>query len=162
MFAIRDATPSDVPLILEFIRGLAHYEKLAHEVVATEEQLRATLFERRYAEVIIGEEEGVAVAFALFFHNYSTFLARPGVYLEDLFVVPEARGRGYGKAMLQRLAQIAVERQCGRLEWWVLDWNEDAIAFYKKLGAIPMDEWTVFRVTGEALRELASSREDRD
>ena len=162
MFAIRDATPSDVPLILEFIRGLAHYEKLAHEVVATEEQLRATLFERRYAEVIIGEEEGVAVAFALFFHNYSTFLARPGVYLEDLFVVPEARGRGYGKAMLQRLAQIAVERQCGRLEWWVLDWNEDAIAFYKKLGAIPMDEWTVFRVTGEALRELASSREDHD
>ena len=158
MFAIREAAPADVPLILQFIHGLARYEKLAHEVVATEEQLRATLFDRRYAEVIIGEEDGAPVAFALFFHNYSTFLALPGVYLEDLFVIPEARGRGYGRAMLQRLAQIAVERQCGRLEWWVLDWNEDAIGFYKKLGAVPMDDWTVFRVTGEALRALASSR----
>ena len=157
MFAIRDATPSDVPLILGFIRGLARYEKLEHEVVATDEQLQATLFERRYAEVIIGEEDGAPVAFALFFHNYSTFLGRPGVYLEDLFVIPEARGRGYGEAMLRRLAQIAIERDCGRLEWWVLDWNEDAIGFYKRLGAVPMDEWTVFRVTGDALRKLANT-----
>ena len=159
MFAIRSATRSDVALILDFIRALAVYEKLEPEVVATEDALRQTLFgERPYAEVLIGEEDGAPVAFALFFHNYSTFLARPGIYLEDLFVKPEARGRGYGKAMLVRLATIAVDRGCGRLEWWVLDWNAPAIEFYKKMGAVPMDDWTVFRVTGEALDRLAGSR----
>ena len=155
-FEIRSATVADVPLILEFIRALARYEKLEHEAVATEDRLRESLFgDRRYAEVLIGDEGGAPVAFALFFHNYSTFLARPGIYLEDLFVNPQARGRGYGKAMLVRLAQIAVERGCGRLEWWVLDWNSPAIEFYKKMGAVPMDEWTVFRVTGPALEKLA-------
>lgn len=156
MFRIREATEADVPLILTFIRSLARYEKLEQSVVATEELLRSTLFgPRRYAEVLFGEEDGRPAAFALFFHNYSTFLGRPGLYLEDLFVVPEARGRGYGRLMLQRLAQIAVERRCGRMEWWVLDWNQPAIAFYEKLGAVSMDEWTVFRLTGEALEELA-------
>ncbi|HXG59339.1 MAG TPA: GNAT family N-acetyltransferase [Thermoanaerobaculia bacterium] len=156
-FAIRSATESDVSLILEFIRKLAAYEKLAHEVVATEDSLRATLFgQPRFAEVLIGEEDGTPVAFALFFHNYSTFLGRPGLYLEDLFVEPHARGKGYGKALLARLAAIAKERNCGRFEWWVLDWNEPSIAFYESLGAVPMDEWTVFRVTGDALDRLAA------
>ena len=156
MFEIRAATESDVPLILQFIRDLAEYERLSHRVVATEERLRASLFgSPRYAEVIIGEEDGAAAGFALFFHNYSTFLAQPGIYLEDLFVKPEARGRGYGKALLARLAQLARERGCGRVEWAVLNWNEPSIAFYKALGAVPMDEWTVFRLTGEALVALA-------
>jgi GNAT superfamily N-acetyltransferase len=156
MLHIRETSEADLPVILEFIRALARYEKLEHKVVASEELLRHTLFgPRPYAEALIGEEQGRPVAFALFFHNYSTFLARPGLYLEDLFVVPEARGRGYGRMMLQRLAQIAEERDCGRLEWWVLDWNEPAIGFYKRLGAVPMDEWTVFRLTGEALKKLA-------
>ncbi len=158
MFAIRAATESDVPLILQFIRALAEYERLAHKVVATEELLRASLFGNpRFAEVIVGEEDGAAVGFALFFHNYSTFLAQPGIYLEDLFVKPEARGRGYGKALLARLAQLARERGCGRVEWAVLDWNTPSIDFYKSLGALPMDDWTVFRLTGDALETLANA-----
>jgi len=145
-----------VPLILQFIRGLAEYERLAHEVVADEATLRRTLFgERRVAEVVIGYDNGKPVCFALFFHNFSTFLGRPGIYLEDLFVNPEQRGKGFGKAMLAYLAKLAVERECGRLEWSVLDWNEPAINFYKSLGAKPMDEWTIFRVTGDALAQLA-------
>jgi len=155
-FNIREATESDVPLILQFIRDLAEYEKLAHLVVATEATLRDTLFGGTpFAEVLIAEEEGTAAGFALFFHNYSTFLAQPGIYLEDLFVKPEYRGRGYGKTLLVRLAQIARERNCGRVEWAVLDWNEPSIAFYKSLGARAMDEWHTFRLTGEALEKLA-------
>jgi GNAT superfamily N-acetyltransferase len=155
MLQIRNATANDVPLILHFIRELAIYEKLADKVVATEEQLHRTLFERRYAEVIIGEVEGEPVGFALFFHNYSTFLARPGIYLEDLFVKPESRGRGYGKALLAHIAAIAVERECGRVEWAVLDWNAPSIAFYRSLGAVSLDDWKIFRLTGEALDKLA-------
>jgi GNAT superfamily N-acetyltransferase len=155
-FEIRNANASDVPLIHQFIRDLADYEKLGHVVVATEAQLRATLFgSTPYAEVIIAEEDGKAAGFALFFHNYSTFLAQRGVYLEDLFVKPEYRGRGSGKALLARLAQIARERDCGRVEWAVLDWNEPSIAFYESLGARRMDEWHVFRLTGPALDRLA-------
>lgn len=155
-FEILPATEKDIPLILQFIKELAEYEKLANEVVATEDILRQSLFgNRRTAEVIIGYWEKTPVAFAVYFHNFSTFLGRPGLYLEDLFVKPEMRGKGIGKFMLQYLAQIAKERGCGRLEWWVLDWNEPAIRFYKSLGAIPMDEWTVFRVTGKALDKLA-------
>lgn len=155
-FEIRGATESDVPLILQFIRDLAGYEKLAHMVVATEEQLRLSLFgSAPFAEVLIAEEDGAPAGFALFFHNYSTFLAQPGIYLEDLFVKPDLRGRGYGKALLSRLAQIARARNCGRVEWAVLNWNEPSIAFYKSLGAKAMDEWTVFRLTGEALEKLA-------
>lgn len=157
-FTIREATESDIPLILQFIRDLAEYEKLAHLVVASEKTLRDTLFGNTpFAEVLIAEEEGTAAGFALFFHNYSTFLAQPGIYLEDLFVKPEYRGRGYGKALLARLAQIACERNCGRVEWAVLDWNEPSIAFYKSLGARVMDEWHTFRLTGEALEKLAGS-----
>lgn len=156
-FSIRPANPDDVPTILSLIEGLAEYEKLAHEVVATEAKLHDTLFgEKKYAEVIIGVEKGEPVGFALFFHNYSTFLGQPGIYLEDLFVKPEHRGKGYGKALLTHLAQLANERNCGRLEWSVLDWNEPAIGFYKKLGAIPMDGWTVFRLTGEALLKFGN------
>lgn len=158
--SIRPASPDDVPLILSLIRELAEYEKLSHEVVATEAMLRASLFPappaRPAAEVLIGELGGRAQGFALYFQSYSTFLARPGVYLEDLFVRPAARGRGLGAALLSRLAAIATERGCGRLEWAVLDWNEPAIGFYRKLGAKPMDEWTVYRLTGEALARLAA------
>ena len=154
---IRYARPADVPTIVGLIRQLAEYERLAHLVTATEGALHEHLFgERPYCEVLLAEVEGAAVGFALFFHNYSTFLARPGIYLEDLFVVPEARGRGYGKALLSGLARLAVERKCGRIEWSVLDWNEPSIRFYRALGAIPMDEWTVFRVTGTALTALAA------
>jgi GNAT superfamily N-acetyltransferase len=154
---IRSATPEDVPVILDFIKALAEYEKLSHEVVATEESLRTTLFgTKAVAEVVIGyAENDVPAGFALFFHNYSTFLAKPGIYLEDLFVKPEFRGKGYGKSLLIYLARLAEERNCGRLEWSVLDWNTPAIDFYKSLGAKPMDEWTMFRVTGEALKQLA-------
>ncbi|HYR06186.1 MAG TPA: GNAT family N-acetyltransferase [Longimicrobium sp.] len=153
---IRPATEADVPLILRFIRELAEYERLLHEVVATEERLRDTLFGARpAAEVVIAEEDGEALGFALFFHNYSTFLAQPGLYLEDLYVRPEARGRGAGRALLAHLARLARERGCGRLEWWVLDWNESAIRFYRSLGAQPMDDWTVFRLTGDDLARLA-------
>ncbi len=153
---IRPADEDDVPLILTFIRELARYEKLEHVVVANEETLRETLFgQPRFAEVLFGEEDGVPVAFALFFHNFSTFVGRPGLYLEDVFVKPEKRGCGYGKAMLARLASIAVERNCGRFEWAVLDWNTPAIDFYKSLGAQAVDEWTIFRMTGAALTNLA-------
>jgi len=159
-FAIRNANESDVPLIFQFIRDLAEYERLSHKVVANEERLRATLFGNpRFAEVIIGEEDGAPVGFALFFHNYSTFLARPGVYLEDLFVKPEARGRGCGKALLTRLAAIAKERDCGRVEWAVLDWNEPSIRFYRSLGATSLDDWKIFRLTGDALDKLAMARD---
>lgn len=152
---IREANESDVPQIAKFIRDLANYEKLEHLVVATEAQLQETLFgSSPYAEVIIAEDDGTPAGFALFFHNYSTFLAQPGIYLEDLFVKPEYRGRGYGKALLARLAQIARERNCGRIEWAVLDWNEPSIAFYKSLGARRMDEWHTFRLTGEELVKL--------
>lgn len=153
---LRIAVESDLPVVLGFIEGLADYEKLRHACVATEAALRRTLFgERRYAEIIIADHDGVPAGFALFFHNYSTFLAKPGIYLEDLFVLPSHRGVGVGKALLVELARIAVVRDCGRLEWSVLDWNEPAIGFYKSLGAEPQDEWTIFRVTGDALAKLA-------
>jgi GNAT superfamily N-acetyltransferase len=159
---IRPADPGDVPLILRFIRELAEYERLAHEVVASEDGLRETLFgPRPYAEVVIAEVGGEPAGFALFFHNYSTFLGRPGMYLEDLYVRPEMRGRGTGRALLAHLARLAVERGCGRLEWWVLDWNEPAIRFYRALGAQPMDDWTVFRVAGDALQRLAGEGDRR-
>jgi GNAT superfamily N-acetyltransferase len=157
-FSIRPATENDVPLIRSFIQRLAEYERLSHEAIMSEETLRESLFgARRYAEVLLGYDADTPVAFAVYFHNFSTFLGRPGLYLEDLFVVPEARGRGFGRALLVRLAQIAVERKCGRFEWAVLDWNEPAIGFYKKLGAVPMEEWTIFRVTGEALERLGNT-----
>jgi len=153
---IRPGRLEDVPLIAELIRALARYEKLEHEVVLTEKKLTDSLFgERQYAETIIAEDDEQPVGFALFFHNYSTFLAQPGLYLEDLFVVPEKRGAGVGRALLERLAQIAVERGCGRLEWAVLDWNVDAIRFYQRLGAKPNADWTVYRLTGDPLRALA-------
>lgn len=153
---IRPATAADLPLIAQFIRDLAEYEKLAHEVRFDEAVLGERLFGARpYAEVLIGEVDGTPQGFALFFHNFSTFEGKPGVYLEDLFVRPQARGSGLGKALLKRLAKIAVERDCARLEWWVLDWNEPSIAFYKSLGAKMMDEWTVMRVDGDALDSLA-------
>ncbi len=156
-FTIKPATVEDVPLILGFIKKLAEYEKLAHQVAATEEGLRETLFGTHpYAEVVIGYYQAEPVGFALFFHNFSTFLGQPGLYLEDLFVDEQHRGKGFGKALLVYLAKLAVERGCGRLEWWVLDWNEPSINFYKSLGAVPMDEWTVFRVTGGALKNLAN------
>jgi GNAT superfamily N-acetyltransferase len=156
-FEIRQATASDAPVILSFIKKLAVYEKLASEVTATEEILRETLFgQRRYAEVIIGYHRGEPVGFALFFHNYSTFLGKPGIYLEDLFVDEQHRGKGFGKALLVHLARLTKQRNCGRLEWSVLDWNEPSINFYKALGARSMDDWTVFRVTGEALDKLAN------
>ncbi len=154
---IRSATPHDVPAIRELIEALADYERLRHECVATDELLRDALFGARpYAEVIMAEWDGALAGFALYFHNFSTFLARPGIYLEDLFVRPAYRGYGIGKALLVRLAALAVERQCGRLEWSVLDWNVDAIGFYERLGARPQDEWTVYRVTGDALTQLAA------
>jgi GNAT superfamily N-acetyltransferase len=153
---IKPATVEDVPLILTFIKGLAEYEKLAHEVVATEEILQETLFgPKPFAEVAIGYHQNQPVCFALFFHNFSTFLGRPGIYLEDLFVRPEFRGRGFGRKMLSYLAKLTRERNGGRLEWSVLDWNESAIGFYKSLAARSLDEWTMFRVTGDALDQLA-------
>lgn len=159
-FTIRFAKEKDAELILEFIRELAKYEKLLDEVVATPELLNKHLFgEKPKAEVIIGEYNGKPVGFALFFYNFSTFLGKPGIYLEDLFIKKEARGKGFGKALLSYLAQLTIERNCGRLEWWVLNWNEAAISFYKKLGAQAMDEWTVYRVTDSALRELAEEFE---
>ncbi len=153
---IEPAQESDVPLILNFIRELAAYEKLAQEVEATEEDLRRTLFgERAYAETVIARYEGEAACFELFFHNYSSFLAKPGIYLEDLFVQPNFRGKGIGKALLVHLARLARERDCGRVEWWVLDWNESAIEFYKSIKAQPMNEWTVFRLSSAGIRSLA-------
>ena len=154
---IRSATPADVPLILDFIGQLADYERLRHEAVATEAGLREALFGARpAAEVLIAELAGEAVGFALFFHNFSTFLGRRGLYLEDLFVRPEFRGRGVGRALLARLAALAVERDCGRFEWAVLHWNEPAIGFYRSLGAEPMTDWSTYRMTGAALQRLAA------
>jgi len=154
---VRPALAGDCPIILAFIKQLAEYEKLAHEVVATEEKLQQTLFgEQPSAEVIIAEYQGGAVGFALFFTNYSTFLAKPGIYLEDLYVQPEMRGRGFGKQLLSYLAQLAMERDCGRLEWWVLDWNQPARDFYHSLGARSMDDWTVNRISGDSLSALAN------
>jgi GNAT superfamily N-acetyltransferase len=159
-FELRAATPADVPTILRCIRGLAEYERLLHECEATEALLHETLFgEHRVAEVTLALASGeVPAGFALWFHSYSTFLARPGIYLEDLFVFPEFRGHGLGKLLLTSLARTAVERGYGRVEWAVLDWNEDAIGFYRSLGAVPMDEWTTFRLTGDALQTLGTPR----
>ena len=157
---IRPARPEDVPAILSLIRALARYEKLEHEVVGTEADLREHLFgDPPRAEVAIVEDGGHIAAFALFFPNYSTFLCKPGLYLEDLFVLPEHRRKGYGRALLGHLARLAVERGCGRFEWAVLDWNEPAIAFYRSLGARTLDDWRIFRVTGEALGQLAGTSE---
>src|SRR5919199_1984944 len=153
---IRPATEADVPLILSFIRELAEYERLSHEVVATEAALQDALFgERRFAEVLLGYGGVSPAAFALFFHNFSTFLGKPGIYVEDLYVKPEFRGAGIGRALLIHLAKLARERGCGRLEWSVLDWNEPAIRFYKGIGASPVGGWTLYRVSGEALEDLA-------
>lgn len=155
---VRPATPADLALIAELIRALAAYEKLADAVRFDEAGLAEKLFgPRPYAEVLIGEVDGVAQGFALFFHNFSTFEGKPGIYLEDLFVRPEARGAGLGKALLAHLAALCIERDCARLEWWVLDWNAPAIGFYQALGARPMDEWTVMRVDGDALRRLGGA-----
>lgn len=151
----RPAGREDVPLILRFIRDLAAYERMSDQVVADEATLEEWLFDRNKAEVLFAVLEGTEVGFALFFHNFSTFLGRAGLYLEDLFVLPEYRGRGVGRAILRRLAALAVERGCGRLEWWCLDWNAPSIAFYRSLGAEPMSDWTVYRIAGETLRDLA-------
>jgi GNAT superfamily N-acetyltransferase len=155
-FQIKSAIESDVPVILSFVKKLARYERLSREVVATEKLLRETLFGgRQTAEVAIGYFEARPVGFVLFFHNYSTFLGQPGLYIEDLYVDEAYRRRGYGRALLLYVARLAKERGCGRLEWSVLDWNQPAIDFYKKLGASPMSDWTVFRITGKSLDELA-------
>ena len=153
---IRNATIEDVPIILQLIRDLATYERAPNEVTATEDQLVDVLFgEHPSAEVVLALESSTAVGFAVFFHNFSTWLGRPGLYLEDLFVKPEFRGKGYGRALLVHLAKLARDRRCGRMEWAVLDWNEPAIKFYKALGATPMHEWTVFRLTGDEIKNLA-------
>ncbi|WP_221642573.1 GNAT family N-acetyltransferase [Listeria booriae] len=151
----RFAAEGDVPLVLRFIKELAEYEGMLDQVVATEEALHEWLFEKEKAEVLIGEYDGESVGFALFFHNFSTFLGRSGIYLEDLYVQPNVRGKGFGKAFLKRLAEIAVERGCGRLEWWCLDWNKPSIDFYLKMGAEAMEDWTVYRIAGETLTKLA-------
>ena len=151
----RIATESDAPLILDFIKGIAEYEKMSDEVVANEDLLREWIFEKKRAEVIFVLENGTEVGFALFFHNFSTFLGRSGLYLEDLYVKPDFRGRGHGKALIKKLAQIAIERSCGRFEWCCLDWNKPSIDFYLSLGAVPMSEWTTYRLTGEKLTALA-------
>lgn len=154
---LRLAEAADVPVILSFIRQLADYEKLSHQVVATEQSLTDTLFgAKAYAEVVIAEHQGQPAGFALFFHNYSTFLAKPGLYLEDLFVAPDKRGFGLGKALITYLATLAVERDCGRMEWSVLDWNQPAIDFYQSLGASMLDDWRINRVTGDSLQQMAA------
>jgi GNAT superfamily N-acetyltransferase len=154
-FHIRPATEADIPDILSFIKELAVYEKLLDEVVATEATLREWLFEKQKAEAFIGEYDGRPVGYAIFFHNFSSFLGRAGIYLEDLYVTPRVRGKGFGKALLKEVARIAVERGCGRLEWTCLDWNQPSIDFYRAMGATPMDDWTIYRVTGERLEQLA-------
>jgi GNAT superfamily N-acetyltransferase len=155
---IDPAFETDLPLIFSFIKDFADFVHLSHEVLATEEILRETLFgSKRYAEVVIARLDNIPAGFAIFFHNFSTFLGRPGIYLEDLFVLPEFRSKGIGKALLTHLAKLAVERGCGRFEWAVLEWNESAMEFYKRLGAIPLDDLTIFRLTGESLQKLADS-----
>ncbi|AEF82917.1 GNAT family N-acetyltransferase [Leadbettera azotonutricia] len=154
---LRFAAEEDVPLILEFVKALAEYEHLLDKVTATEEGLRKTLFKDRRAETVICEYQGKPAGFALFFHNYSTFMGKPGIYIEDLFVKPEFRGKGLGKILLLYMAKLAAERDCGRLEWACLNWNEPSIAFYKSQGAVPLSEWTTYRVTGDTLRSLAKS-----
>lgn len=154
-FGIVLATRNDCGEILAFIKALAEYEKMSGEVVATEELLEEWIFDKKKAEVIFAVEDGKKVGFALFFHNFSTFLGRAGIYLEDLFVLPEFRGKGYGKALLKELAKITVERGCGRLEWCCLDWNKPSIDFYLSLGAKPLDDWTIYRLTGESLNNMA-------
>ena len=154
-FTIRSAKPNEAGLVLEFINKLAVYEKCANEVVADEATLYHSLFVEKSAEVVFAEEDGVVIGFALFFHNFSTFVGRKGLYLEDLFIIPEKRGLGYGKALLKHLAKIAVERHCGRMEWICLDWNQSALKVYRSIGAIPMDEWTVQRLDEEALKKFA-------
>ena len=154
-FAVR----SDTTEILSFIKALAEYEHMANDVVADVPMLEHWLYDEKKAEVLFAVEDGVKVGFALFFHNFSTFLGRAGIYLEDLFVKPEYRGRGYGKGLLTKLSEIAVERGCGRLEWWCLDWNTPSIEFYKSMGAVPMDEWTTFRIAGETLQKLGGGKQ---
>jgi GNAT superfamily N-acetyltransferase len=158
-FQLRFAEEKDIPVILKFIKELAIYENLLDQVTANEEILLESLFKRKVAEVIIAEYEGEAVGYALFFYNFSTFLGRPGIYLEDLYVTPEMRGKGFGKIILSYLAKLVVERDCGRLEWACLDWNEPSIKFYKGLGAISMEDWSTYRLTGEALENLAKTVE---
>ena len=152
--SFRFAEEKDCGLILYYIKELAAYEKMSDQVVATEELLREWIFEKKKSEVVFVCEDGKEVGFALFFHNFSTFLGRAGIYLEDLYVKPECRGKGYGKALLKKLAAIAVERGCGRLEWWCLDWNKPSIDFYLSLGAVPMSDWTVYRITGKTLQDM--------
>lgn len=154
-FVIREANSSDINLIFDFICDLADYEKLRHDVTATPEILHESIFVKKQAEVLIAELDGLPVGFALYFHNFSTFKGKACLYLEDIFIKPQYRGKGFGKAIFNRLAQIAVERGCDRFDWSVLDWNEPSINFYKSLGAFPMDEWTVFRLTGDALKRVA-------
>lgn len=154
-FNLRFAEEKDTFIILDLIKGLAVYENMLQDVTATEEILKDSLFKRKSAEVIIGEYNDQVVCFALFFHNFSTFLGKPGIYLEDLFVKPEMRGRGFGESLISYIAKLAVERDCGRFEWSCLNWNEPSIKFYKQNGAVPMDEWTVYRVTGDKLIELS-------
>lgn len=155
-FNIRPAKPEETSLVLEFIKKLAAYEKCSDEVVADEATLYQSLFVEKAAEVVFAEEDGVVIGFALFFHNFSTFVGRKGLYLEDLFIIPEKRGLGYGKAILKYLADIAIERNCGRMEWICLDWNAPSLAFYRSIGAIPLDEWTVQRMTEDVVKEFAS------
>ncbi len=154
----RFAKREDIPLILKFIRDLAQYEKMLDQVIADEATLEEWIFDRQKAEVLFAVVDGTEVGFALFFHNFSTFLGRAGLYLEDLFVLPQYRGKGYGKAILKKLAAIAVERGCGRLEWWCLDWNKPSIDFYLSLGAEPMSDWTVYRIAGDTLTQLAQEK----
>jgi len=158
---IEHAAEKEIPLVHRFIKELAEYERMSEECVATEDLLREALFgEKKFAEVVVAYYHDEPAGFALFFHNFSTFLARPGIYLEDLYVFPHLRGKGIGKALLVYLAIVAKERNCGRFEWAVLDWNESSIAFYKKLGAIPLNDWTIFRLTGNALNELAKTSQE--
>ena len=156
-FNIRPARPDEAGLVLEFIKRLADYEKCTDEVVADEATIRQSLFVEHSAEVVFAEEDGVAIGFALFFNNFSTFVGRKGLYLEDLFIIPEKRGRGYGKALLKYLARTAVERNCGRMEWICLDWNQPALDVYRSIGAVPMDEWTVQRLSETALKQFADN-----
>lgn len=153
-FNIRPAQPNEAGLILEFIKKLAEYEKCSDEVVADEQTIYNSIFAEKSAEVVFAEEDGVVIGFALFFHNFSTFVGRKGLYLEDLFIIPEKRGLGYGKAILKYLADIAVERNCGRMEWICLDWNAPSLAFYRSIGAVPLDEWTVQRMTEDVVKEF--------